>query len=78
MSSFRCCAFVAGQRTQDDCDGDCDFQGGIKAVVWTDFLQGLVMVVSSFIVIILGLIHVGGFRSVLERNLEGGRIRELE
>ncbi|PSN54833.1 Sodium-coupled monocarboxylate transporter 2 [Blattella germanica] len=35
--------------------------GGIKAVVWTDFLQGVTMVLASVVVIILGLVHIGGF-----------------
>jgi Na+/proline symporter len=54
------------------------FQGGIKAVIWTDFLQGLVMVVSSIAVIILGLIHVGGFLPVWERSRDGDRIKIFE
>ncbi|KAJ9575567.1 hypothetical protein L9F63_007575, partial [Diploptera punctata] len=52
--------------------------GGLKAVVWTDFLQGLVMVVSSVVVIILGLIYAGGFGNVWEINQQGGRIRFFE
>jgi Na+/pantothenate symporter len=54
------------------------FQGGIKAVIWTDFLQGVVMVVSSIAVIVLGLIHVGGFLPVWERSRDGGRIKIFE
>lgn len=52
--------------------------GGIKAVVWTDFLQGIVMLVSSFMVVILGLQYVGGFETMWERNTEAGRIRFFE
>ncbi|PSN54825.1 Sodium-coupled monocarboxylate transporter 1 [Blattella germanica] len=52
--------------------------GGIKAVVWTDFLQGVVMGLSTIAVIILGVIHVGGFANIWERNEDGGRIRFLE
>jgi len=54
------------------------FQGGIKAVIWTDFLQGVLMVVSSIVVIVLGLIHVGGFLPVWERSRDGGRIKIFE
>jgi len=54
------------------------FQGGIKAVIWTDFLQGIVMVVSSIAVIVLGLIHVGGFLPVWEKSRDGGRIKIFE
>ncbi|XP_069699563.1 sodium-coupled monocarboxylate transporter 1-like [Periplaneta americana] len=52
--------------------------GGIKAVVWTDFLQGVVMVGASIVVITLGLIHVGGFGIVWQRSLEAGRINIFE
>ncbi|XP_069699562.1 sodium-coupled monocarboxylate transporter 2-like [Periplaneta americana] len=52
--------------------------GGIKAVVWTDFLQGVIMVVASIVVITLGLIHVGGFGIVWQRSLEGERIKVFE
>jgi Na+/proline symporter len=54
------------------------FQGGIKAVIWTDFLQGVVMVLSSIALIVLGLVHVGGFLPVWERNRDGGRIKIFE
>jgi Na+/proline symporter len=54
------------------------FQGGIKAVIWTDFLQGVIMLVASFVVIVLGLIHVGGFIPVWERSRDGGRIKVFE
>jgi Na+/proline symporter len=54
------------------------FQGGIKAVIWTDFLQGVVMVVASLVVIVLGLIHVGGFIPVWEKSNEGQRIKIFE
>lgn len=54
------------------------FQGGIKAVIWTDFLQGVVMVVASLVVIVLGLIHVGGFIPVWEKSIEGQRIKIFE
>jgi Na+/proline symporter len=47
-------------------------------VVWTDFLQGVVMVVASIVVVILGVMHVGGVSTVWERNREAGRIRIFE
>ncbi|XP_069698871.1 sodium-coupled monocarboxylate transporter 1-like [Periplaneta americana] len=49
--------------------------GGLKAVVWTDVLQGVLMLVSSFAVIILGLNHVGGFAKVWDISGKGGRLR---
>jgi hypothetical protein len=36
------------------------------------------MVVASLVVIILGLVHVGGFVPVWERSRDGGRINILE
>ncbi|PSN54821.1 hypothetical protein C0J52_02922 [Blattella germanica] len=54
------------------------YEGGIKAVVWTDFLQGIVTVAASVAVVILGVVHVGGFGEVWRRNEEGGRIRFFE
>ncbi|KAJ4433272.1 hypothetical protein ANN_15531 [Periplaneta americana] len=52
--------------------------GGIKAVVWTDLLQGVVMVVASIVVIILGVNQLGGFGVLWERSQLGGRIRIFE
>ncbi|XP_066992320.2 sodium-coupled monocarboxylate transporter 2 [Anabrus simplex] len=48
--------------------------GGLKAVVWTDFLQAFVMVGSLIAVTILGTINVGGLGSIWEKNLESGRL----
>jgi Na+/proline symporter len=47
----------------------------MKAVVWTDFLQGVVMVLSSVAIIITGFVHIGGFTELWERSTGGGRIR---
>ncbi|KAJ9575565.1 hypothetical protein L9F63_007573, partial [Diploptera punctata] len=52
--------------------------GGLKAVVWTDFLQGMIMLLACIIIIILGVHHVGGFKNVWKINQEGGRIQFLE
>ncbi|XP_069699583.1 sodium-coupled monocarboxylate transporter 1-like [Periplaneta americana] len=49
--------------------------GGLKAVVWTDFLQGIVMMSSSLTVMVLGIMYAGGMGTVLERNIDGGRFR---
>ncbi|PSN44006.1 hypothetical protein C0J52_17230 [Blattella germanica] len=38
--------------------------GGIKAVVWTDFLQAVVILGSTITVTILGISHVGGFQTM--------------
>nr|CAD7402664.1 unnamed protein product [Timema cristinae] len=48
--------------------------GGIKAVVWTDFLQSFVTMGSCLAVIILGLIKIGGFKNMWDISYAGGRI----
>ena len=48
-------------------------QGGIKAVVWTDAFQTLVILAGFLTVIIRGTILVGGWDVVMERAKEGGR-----
>jgi sodium/proline symporter len=40
--------------------------GGFLAVSWTDFVQGLIMVVALILVPIVTLIHVGGFGETVE------------
>lgn len=52
----------------------CCFQGGLKAVVWTDAIQSVFTTISIIIVIILGYIQAGGINNIIEANLEGGRI----
>ena len=54
------------------------FQGGLKAVVWIDFLQTVVIMISSIAIIIVGLMKAGGVGSVWEQNLDGGRILLFE
>ncbi|XP_022224871.2 sodium-coupled monocarboxylate transporter 2 [Drosophila obscura] len=48
--------------------------GGIKAVVWTDVVQGGVMLLSVVTVGVLGTVRSGGLSTVLERATEGGRM----
>ncbi|KAH8357419.1 hypothetical protein KR084_000834 [Drosophila pseudotakahashii] len=48
--------------------------GGIKAVVWTDVVQGGVMLFSVILVAILGTSNSGGLANVLENASEGGRL----
>ncbi|EDV52922.1 sodium-coupled monocarboxylate transporter 2 [Drosophila erecta] len=47
--------------------------GGIKAVVWTDVVQGGVMLISVILVAILGIRNTGGLINVLGDANEGGR-----
>ncbi|KAI8129726.1 Sodium-coupled monocarboxylate transporter 1 [Lucilia cuprina] len=48
--------------------------GGIKGVIWTDVLQGFIMVGSLAFVSIKGTIDVGGLGTVYQRNMESGRL----
>jgi Na+/proline symporter len=49
-------------------------QGGLKAVVWTDTLQQIIMMASSIVVMVLGIIAVGGLDIMWHRNVDGDRI----
>ncbi|SPP82650.1 sodium-coupled monocarboxylate transporter 2-like [Drosophila guanche] len=48
--------------------------GGIKAVVWTDVVQGGIMLLSVITVGVLGTLRSGGLSTVLEKATEGGRM----
>ncbi|XP_037772457.1 sodium-coupled monocarboxylate transporter 1-like [Penaeus monodon] len=47
--------------------------GGMKAVLWTDAIQMIIMYGSMMFVIIKGAIDVGGFEYVWQKNVESGR-----
>lgn len=48
--------------------------GGLKAVVWTDTLQGVLMLIATAAVAFIGLKKVGGFANVIQAAREGDRI----
>ncbi|XP_055379206.1 sodium-coupled monocarboxylate transporter 2-like isoform X2 [Condylostylus longicornis] len=48
--------------------------GGIKAVVWTDVVQAIIMLFSVILVAILATIKVGGVNEVIERAEAGNRL----
>ncbi|XP_063227306.1 sodium-coupled monocarboxylate transporter 1-like isoform X2 [Bacillus rossius redtenbacheri] len=48
--------------------------GGMKAVVWTDFLQSFVTVSSCIAIICVGLAKTGGFNVMWDRSGKGGRL----
>ncbi|CAN7981776.1 unnamed protein product [Ixodes pacificus] len=48
--------------------------GGIKAVVWTDVMQMILIYVGYIMVIISGLHHLGGFGNMWKLAEEGGRV----
>lgn len=47
--------------------------GGMKAVVWTDTFQVVVLYVAMFAVLIKGTVDIGGFGVVWETNAQHGR-----
>ena len=49
-------------------------QGGMKATIWNDFCQMLIVVVGLLCVIVLGAIKVGGMDDAWKVNEAGGRI----
>jgi Na+/proline symporter len=48
--------------------------GGMKAVLWTDVFQSILMFSAMIIIIVKGTYDVGGVDTVWQRALEGGRI----
>ncbi|CAL1267179.1 unnamed protein product [Larinioides sclopetarius] len=49
------------------------FLGGIKAVLWTDAFQGILMFLCLITIYIVGIREVGGLATVYERAKEGDR-----
>lgn len=49
-------------------------QGGVKAVVWTDLIQIILMYGTLLLIMIKGTFDVGGLSVVWDRNMVGGRI----
>ncbi|XP_055541915.1 sodium-coupled monocarboxylate transporter 1-like isoform X1 [Wyeomyia smithii] len=48
--------------------------GGLRAVVWTDTLQFVLMVGATLVIIVLGVINVGGISEVWAAADRGGRL----
>ncbi|XP_037947005.1 sodium-coupled monocarboxylate transporter 2-like [Teleopsis dalmanni] len=48
--------------------------GGIKAVVWTDVVQALIMFISMVAVGLVSTFKLGGFNAVMTNAYEGGRL----
>ena len=44
--------------------------GGLKAVVWSDLLQGSALLIGGIVVTVIGLSEVGGLRSFLDTNAD--------
>lgn len=56
----------------------CSRQGGLKAVIWTDVFQTLVMFAGQLAVIVVGVQKTGGVSEVWRKVWEGNRISALE
>lgn len=52
--------------------------GGLKAVIWTDTVQFLVMNGSIFLIIIMGTINEGGLSNIWKIAEDSGRINFFE
>lgn len=52
--------------------------GGIKAVIWTDVIQIVIMYGVMVLIIVKGTLSVGGLSVVLERNWDSERIEAPE
>lgn len=49
-------------------------QGGLKAVVWADVLQAIVMAAGMIAIVVQGAINVGGFVNIFTINAENERM----
>jgi solute carrier family 5 (sodium-coupled monocarboxylate transporter), member 8/12 len=49
-------------------------QGGLRAVVWTDTLQIILMFLSVLIVVTLGTVYAGGITTVWDTCSKGERL----
>ncbi|CAK8694368.1 unnamed protein product [Clavelina lepadiformis] len=52
--------------------------GGLKAVIWTDAFQAIIMLIGFISIIIRGSVVMGGFENIWRACEEGGRIEFLK
>lgn len=50
------------------------FLGGMEGVIWTDFIQGVILLGGALLVIIVGLSDVGGFKTVVSDAMANHKI----
>ncbi|ESO00062.1 hypothetical protein HELRODRAFT_83724 [Helobdella robusta] len=50
------------------------FAGGMKATIWNDFFQMLVIALTLLLMLIFGIVRVGSMSKVWQISVEGGRI----
>ncbi len=60
--------------TEHDADTVVVFQGGMRATVWNDAFQMLVILAAFLIAVIIGADKVGGFQYAMDTAREGGRL----
>lgn len=58
--------------------GAVPLQGGLKAVIWTDVFQTLVMFAGQLAVILVGAQRVGGMARVWHLAEQEGKISGIE
>ena len=56
----------------------CPAQGGMKAVVWTDAIQMMIIVLGTFIIAVVGVKKVGGASEVMDIVTRDNRINFLK
>ncbi|XP_067649722.1 sodium/glucose cotransporter 4-like [Haliotis asinina] len=44
--------------------------GGLTAVIWTDFIQTVIMVIGAFILMVMSFIEIGGYERVIKEFFE--------
>lgn len=56
----------------------CFVQGGLKAVIWTNVLQMVVILAGFVAVIARGAVLQGGLTKIFQHVDEGGRLQTFE
>ena len=41
--------------------------GGLSAVIWTDFVQTILMVIGAFILMVAAMVEVGGYDGLVDK-----------
>ena len=59
-------------------EGNYLFQGGIKAVIWTDSIQMVILLIGIIVMLAVGVGKVGGIKDVWDIANEGGRLNWFE
>ena len=54
------------------------FLGGIEGVIWTDVIQGIILLGGAILIIFLGVHQVGGFEHVVNDAVANGKIVTAE